>query len=186
MRDAAISSRPTSGGAYVSANAGQAVHNGDGIRTARRGFAQIAFNDRSLLRLNELTELIVQDSITLRRLQLAKGALWIRVTKGANTAIQTPVATATVRGTELLMDDKGNLAVREGTVDLEANGFTIEIGPGEVGGIGPDGKPFKKGVQIATETQVDVEVLGVPDSWWSILKSGTRSEERRVGKECRL
>jgi hypothetical protein len=177
FKSAKVAARPTAGGTYATPTANQPVKNGDGVRTERRGFAQVTFNDKTALRLSELTELIVQDSISLRRLQLAKGAIWIRVTKGSNTSVQTPVATATVRGTEFLMDEKGNLAVREGLVDLEAGGFTIQVGAGEVGGVGPDGKPFKKGVQITTDQQVDVELEGVPESWWGILKSGERRKD---------
>jgi hypothetical protein len=170
-RSASHSATPTSPNAgYVAVKSDIPVRNGDGVRTSRRGFAQIAFNDKSVLRLSELTELIVQDSVSLRRLQLAKGALWVRVTKGSNTAIQTPVATATVRGTELLIDELGNLAVREGSVELEANGFTIEVFAGEIAGIGPDGRPFKKGVKIPTEENVDAFELGVPELWWRRLK----------------
>ena len=169
-RSATVSARPTSGGAYSNVAANQPVRNGDGVRTARRGFAQIQFKDQSVLRLNELTELIVQDSVALRRIQLAKGALWVRVTKGSNTSVQTPVATATVRGTEFLMDELGNLAVRDGVVTLDANGFSIDVLAGETAGIGPDGKPFKRGTPISTSVEVDPTILGVPDAWWKVLK----------------
>ncbi len=170
-RAATYSATPTAANPnYGPAKSGQAVKNGDGVRTARRGFAQIAFRDKSVLRLAELTELIVQDSVALRRLQLAKGALWVRVTKGSNTAIQTPVATATVRGTELLIDEKGNLAVREGVVELEAGGFTIEVHAGEVAGVGPDGKPYKKGIRMPTEDTGDPYDLGIPELWWTRLR----------------
>lgn len=170
-RAARHSTRPTSGGAYAAVRPNQVVRNGDGLRTDRRGFAQVAFNDKSVLRLNELTELIVQDSMTLRRLQLAKGALWLRVTKGSNTSVQTPVATATVRGTELLFDAEGNLAVREGTVELEANGFTIEVHAGEIAGVDKDGRPFKKGWRIPTDYQIDVLNMMIPAGWWELIRS---------------
>lgn len=170
-RAAKYSTAPTSPNAqYLDIAANQKVRNGNGVRTARRGFANIAFNDKSVLRLSELTELIVQDSTTLRRLQLAKGALWVRVTKGSNTSIQTPVATATVRGTEFLFDEFGNLAVREGMVELEAGGFTIEVLAGEIAGVGPDGKPYKKGLHIPTEESTDAFQSGVPELWWRRLK----------------
>lgn len=182
-RAAAVSARPTSGGAYANVSANQPVHNGDGVRTARRGFAQIQFKDQSVLRLNELTELIVQDSVALRRIQLAKGALWVRVTKGSNTSVQTPVATATVRGTEFLMDELGNLAVRDGVVTLEANGFSIDVLAGETAGIGPDGKPFKRGTPISTNVEPDPVEFGIPDVWWKILKGGDVSNPNSPGRD---
>jgi len=169
-RAARHSARPTTGGAYAPVAANQVVRNGDGLRTERRGFAEVAFSDKSVLRLNELTELIVQDSMTLRRLQLAKGALWLRVTKGTNTSVQTPVATATVRGTEFLFDAEGNLAVREGTVELEANGFTIEVHAGEIGGVDKDGKPYKKGWKIPTDYQIDLVNITIPVGWWELIR----------------
>lgn len=170
-RAARYSARPTAGGAYSAVAPNQVVRNGDGIRTERRGFAQVKFRDESVLRLNELTELIVQDAMTLRKLQLSKGALWMRVTKGANTSIQTPVATATVRGTEFLFDADGNLAVREGTVELEANGLTIEVHPGEIAGVDKEGRPFKKGLRIPTDLQLDVSNLLIPTSWWQLIRT---------------
>jgi len=170
-RAARYSARPTTGGAYSAVTPNQVVRNGDGIRTDRRGFAQVKFRDESVLRLNELTELVVQDAMTLRKLQLSKGALWMRVTKGANTSIQTPVATATVRGTELLFDAEGNLAVREGVVELEANGLTIEVHPGEIAGVDKEGRPFKKGIRIPTDLQLDVSNLLIPTSWWQLIRT---------------
>lgn len=170
FRAARHSARPTAGGAYSAITANQPVRNGDGLRTERRGHAQIKFRDDSVLRLKELTELIVQDSVTLRRLQLSRGALWVRVTKGSNTSVQTPVATATVRGTEFLMDAEGNLAVREGIVELEANGFTIEVLAGEIAGVDKDGRPFKKGVRIPTEPELQLVDVVIPISWWELMR----------------
>ena len=176
FKAAKVSASPLARGSYVVPGANQSVKNGDGVRTDRRGFAQITFNDRSALRLSELTELIVQDAISLRRLQLSRGAIWTRVTKGSNTSVQTPVATATVRGTEFLMDSDGNLAVREGIVDLEAGGFTIEVKAGEVAGV-KNGRPYKKGVQITTDDEVVVEEQGIPAAWTRALRAEMRGKD---------
>jgi hypothetical protein len=100
--------------------------------------------------------MVVQNVNQLRKMRLERGALWLRVTKGVGTSIQTPVATATVRGTEFTIDDAGNLRVIEGDVWFEAGGEGILVFGGESAGVGPDGKPVKQSDQD----------LGVKPQWW--------------------
>lgn len=130
-------------GRFVSAKSDDLVRNGNVVRTARRGFGEITFTDESVLRINESTEMEIQDADRLRRMRLQRGALWLRVTKGTGTSIQTPVATATVRGTELTMEDNGDCSVIDGEVWYEAGGEGIAVFAGERAGVGPDGKPYK-------------------------------------------
>jgi hypothetical protein len=130
-------------GEFVEAKKGQAVREGQGIRTFRRSYAEITFTDGSIIRVNEQTDLVIQSVATMRRVRLEKGALWVKDEKGSKTTVQTPVATATARGTEFIITDEGTCSVKEGEVDLEAAGLTITIGPGEVGYVGPSGTPTK-------------------------------------------
>lgn len=130
-------------GRFVAAKDQDLVRNGNLVRTARRGFGEITFTDESVLRINESTEMEIQDADRLRRMRLQRGALWLRVTKGSGTSIQTPVATATVRGTELTIEDDGDMSVIDGEVWYEAAGEGIAVYAGERAGVGPDGKPYK-------------------------------------------
>ncbi len=144
------------GGTFASVKENAGIWDGSSIRTDRRGFGEITFNDDSILRLSERTEMVVQDVNKLRKMRLQRGALWLRVTKGVGTSIQTPVASATVRGTEFTIDDAGNLRVIEGDVWFEAGGEGIMVFGGESAGVGPDGKPVKQSDQD----------LGVKPQWW--------------------
>jgi len=141
-RNAQISSSP-GGDAFVDAKVGQPVREGFAVRTYRRSFAEITFNDGSALRVNEQTDLIVQSAQTLRRIRLDRGEVWVKDEHGSRTAVQTPVATATARGTEFLVSSDGTVTVKEGQVDLEAGGKVVTINAGEIGGIGPGGSPEK-------------------------------------------
>lgn len=134
------------GRAYKPVKTGEPVREGYGVRTFRRSFAEITFTDGSAIRVNEQTDLVVQSAKTLRRIRLESGALWVRDEKGSRTAVQTPVGTATARGTEFIITSDGTVTVKEGEVDLEGAGVTIVLGPGEVGGIGPGGTPGKLGL----------------------------------------
>lgn len=130
-------------GKFLNAKDQDLVRNGNVVRIARRGFGEITFTDESVLRINESTEMEIQDVNSLRRMRLQRGALWLRVTKGSGTSIQTPVATATVRGTELAIEDNGDMSVIDGEVWYEAGGEGIAVYGGERAGVGPDGKPYK-------------------------------------------
>ena len=130
---------------FVDAKVGQAVREGFSVRTYRRSFAEITFNDGSALRINEQTDLVVQSAATLRRIRLDRGEVWVKDEHGSRTAVQTPVATATARGTEFLVTSDGTVTVKEGQVDLEADGKVITLSAGEIGGIGPGGNPERLG-----------------------------------------
>jgi hypothetical protein len=98
----------------------QKLFPGDGVRTLKRGFADIRFTDTSEIRLNERSDMVIEDSATMRRYALAEGAIWVRVAKGVRTVVRTPVGTATARGTVFTISADGTLAVLEGTVQFDA------------------------------------------------------------------
>lgn len=131
--------------AYVDAKVGQPVHEGYGIRTFRRSSAEITFNDSSVIRVNQDTDLVVESAATLRRIRLERGAMWVRDQNGSRTSVQTPVDTATARGTIFTVSADGVVAVTEGEVELSAHGATLVLEAGEVGGVGPGGAPEKLG-----------------------------------------
>ncbi|MBI1756324.1 MAG: FecR domain-containing protein [Fimbriimonas ginsengisoli] len=149
---------------YVPARVGDDVRDGSGIRTHRRGFAEITFRDRSILRVNERTDLVVHDGASLRRVALASGTLWMRVSKGVRTAVQTPVGTATARGTEFIVGSNGLLKVIEGEVELEGKGVIIVVGAGQAAMIGLGGLP---GLAGAGSALPGVGGQGVPPGWYN-------------------
>ena len=131
-RDAVVSGTPPQ---YAPARQGQLVFPGQGVRTLRRSQAEIQFTDKSVLRINERTDLIVQDAASLRRIQLNSGLIWLRVAKGVATQVETPSATAVARGTEFTVgaqtDGSMLLTVYEGTVAAQVNGQEVLVHPGE-------------------------------------------------------
>ncbi len=154
------------GGEFVSAKGNASVHSGDMVRTGRRNFAEITFKDTSILRVNEYTDLLVYPGELLRRIELQKGAIWMRVARGSGTSVQTPVATATVRGTEFTLGADGELTVIEGEVILEAGGKSLTVVAGESAEIGPDGTPRKKGVEPTPPEPGKEEEKPAPP-WWN-------------------
>lgn len=133
--------REAGGSDYVDAREGQRVRNHYGIRTLRRSHAQIDFDDHSILRINERTDMTIEDSASLRQIQLHQGAVWVKVAKGVNTTVQTPTATATARGTAFEVRSNGDLLVYEGTVDMTIGGRTISVTAGQKVTVGADGQP---------------------------------------------
>lgn len=145
-RNARISRGPANlNSQYDVAKVGTQVREGYGIRTFRRSFAEITFTDGSAIRVNEQTDLIVQSAATLRRVRLEQGSLWVKDEHGSRTSVQTPVGTATARGTEFIVSGDGTVSVKEGSVELEAKGVVVVVEAGESGGIGPGGTPQKLG-----------------------------------------
>lgn len=67
---------------FLVANPHDGIRDGSFVRTGKRAFGEIAFNDSSVLRINERTDLVVHDSPSLRKIALNSGAVWIKVKTG--------------------------------------------------------------------------------------------------------
>jgi hypothetical protein len=141
----------------------QQVFAGDGVRTLRRGFADILFADSSEIRLNERSDLVVEDSYTMRRYALAEGAIWVRVARGVRTVVRTPVGTATARGTVFTIDAHGTLTVLEGTVDFEVDGATAQVHAGQTATFSPESGTFN--LMQSPYTIIDPE-SGLTSNGW--------------------
>jgi hypothetical protein len=155
---------------YVPAHDNQAVFPGQGVRTLRRSQAEINFNDRSVLRINERTDVVVQDTATLRRIQLNAGLVWVRVAKGVATQVETPSATAVARGTQFtvaaLSDGSMILTVFEGEVSAQMNGKEIIVHPGEQIYIQKNGDIPAAPTKIPL-TDLPEEMGGSLHGWWN-------------------
>ena len=157
------------GGPYVPAKQGQEVWSGQGVRTLRRSLAQIAFRDGSVLRMNERSDLVVQDAAALRNIRLQTGAVWLRIARGANTVVETPTATAVARGTEFIVetlpDGRTQLTVFESKVDLIASGRIVTVGAGQTTVIDRLGQPNMPR-RLAPE-DLPPELGGTRLGWWA-------------------
>lgn len=121
--------------AYVPAHDKQGVGVGQGLRTLKRAQAEIDFFDSSILRVNERTDLIVEDTPNLHNVRLNGGIVWVRDGKGAHTQVETPSATAVARGTTFTVDVTSNgstvIEVFDGVVDVTVGGKTVSVGAGQ-------------------------------------------------------
>lgn len=141
---------------FLVANPHDGVRDGSLVRTGKRAFGEIVFHDSSVLRINERTDLVVHDSPSLRNISLNSGVVWVKVKTGTHTAVQTPVGTATARGTAFLVGSSGYLHVFEGTVEL-ADPLSKEVllvHEGETALIGASGLP-QMASSAAPQTNTD-------------------------------
>lgn len=132
-RDTSV--RPVGTGSFRGGNEGEGLGVGDTIQTSATGFAEVAYFDGSLTRVDrsgQFTLTTLDNTTGARRVEgsLVGGRAWNRVAKatGSNDQfeIDTPVATAAVRGTAFAIDctstDACTFTIIEGTVEITPNG----------------------------------------------------------------
>jgi hypothetical protein len=133
--------------AYVSAQAGDQVSENTVISTGFRSFAVIEAGGTSIqvrpaTRLT-LTEIRALDSEESLQMNLRSGSVRVEVTPPAgsrsNTRVQSPNASASVRGTRFYFDTR-NLRVTQGTVLFNGSrGYTIQVNAGSGTAVGWNG-----------------------------------------------
>ena len=133
--------------AYVPAQAGAEVSGNTVISTGFRSFAVIKVGGaviqvRPATRLT-LTEIRSLDSEESLQMNLRSGSVRVDVAppagKRSSSTVQSPTATASVRGTSFYFDTR-NLRVTEGTVLFNGNrGYTIRVNAGSGAAVGWDG-----------------------------------------------
>jgi hypothetical protein len=194
----------TDGGnvSWIDATQNQTVTDQQGIRTLKRSMAEITFTDKSILRINERTDMVVQQTNNLRNIKLKEGAVWIKVAKGSKTTVQTPTTTATAKGTIFIVtvkaDGSTQVTVLEGTVDvmpnynINSNIPATEVNAGETTNvtiinlidgakIGPnDVKIFTSLIPTAL---LPVELGGTVQGWTSALTSVANGTMVTTGTE---
>ncbi len=115
----------------------QQLKAGDVLRTNAAGTLSIVFADRTQVRLGRNSTLLVRAIQDGRpsAVQLQRGRLWGRAPRGrSNFAIETPSATAAIRGTEFAIevsDYLTQLSVFEGSVEIGNEAGALTIGTGE-------------------------------------------------------
>lgn len=119
---------------WIIARNGDILDDGDSLKTKEDGYAELRFEDGSIVKIKSNTEL----SIYKNYLSLAIGYVRLYITKlFPNFEIRTPSAIAGVRGTEFsveVLQDKTTLVtVYDGEVDITAQGKTIRVRKGESG-----------------------------------------------------
>ena len=130
---------------------GEGLGGGDDVRTGQPGYAELAYRDGSLTRLDINAEFTVTDvaaeaDAPTIRLELDVGRAWNRVADGADFEVSTDVGTAAVRGTAFDVDcrDPDNIGcvvtVVEGQVSVTGDaGDQVDLVAVQRVTVAPDG-----------------------------------------------
>jgi uncharacterized cupin superfamily protein len=164
--DAAVNARIADATDYSGVSDPVPVAAGDNITTDTTGFAEIAYFDGSVTRLDtntdfEVIELVDNPGNSIIRTRMGIGRTWNRVqalTGNDTYQIETAVATAVVRGTAFTIEcdtTSCTFTVLEGTLELTLpNGTTITINAGQTITITADTPPGEP-VAITTDPFTD-------------------------------
>lgn len=110
---------------------------GDVLRTNATGQLAILFSDRTQVRLGRNSSLLVRqvNPGDDAQLELQSGSIWARAERGGpGVTVQTPAATAAIRGTDWTMTVEGErttLTVLEGQVELSNPQGSVQVQQGE-------------------------------------------------------
>ncbi len=151
-----------SAAALKPAKLGQPFERDQQVRTMRRSKAILNFNDRSQLRVNERTDLVIRPAADLKRYRLESGAVWLKVPKGLKVEVETPVLTAAVRGTEFEVTAEGEVRVYDGAVEVSHNGqrYMVERGSYYTPG---------RGLRVIDGSELPVVHGGPVARWWETI-----------------
>lgn len=122
---------------WLSSRVGTVLAQGDRVRTGPRSYAEITFADKTVMKLNERSELTI-NAVAPRQqdVEVHQGSLWARFVKGSRATVRGKTVVAAVRGTVLLLSigADGTVTVRvwegELTVTLP-NGEEIVVRTGQ-------------------------------------------------------
>ncbi|MEJ7612734.1 MAG: FecR family protein [Candidatus Fervidibacter sacchari] len=129
---------------WLTSKVGTTLENGDRVRTGKRSYAEVTFTDKSVVKLNERSELTVASTAAGKQdMELHRGSLWARFVKGSQATIKAKTTVAAVRGTEILIaiSPEGMVLVRvlRGVLDiLLPSGQSVTVISGQQIIVSPD------------------------------------------------
>jgi len=166
--------------AYIPAKAGDTVSENTVISTGFKSFALIeiggtTINVRPITRLT-LTEIRALDKEESLQMHLRTGSIKVDVNppagRRASTTVQSPMATASVRGTSFYFNTS-NLHVTQGTVLFKGNrGYTIQVNAGSTTVVGWN--------ETASAPQSAAAYQDSAPAGWDPTAATTRRTERTV------
>jgi hypothetical protein len=138
-------------GAVRWSKTGDLLPAGSRVHTLKRSACEIRFPDGSRVRMGPRSDLIIHD-VTTKHLQVLTGEVFANIVSGTGAQIQGATATASIKGTWVLMQAPtapGVFPVRttdtmwvwNGSADLVTPSGTIPVGDGQTGTVGGDGAP---------------------------------------------
>ncbi len=164
-----VKSRSGVSAAYSDARLNQTLNTGDGIRTGSRSKAQVTFSDKSILRVNELSDVVVRPGYGQRDVNIDSGRVYGDL-KGPGR-FRGRYAVAAVRGTKLEMDVRKDVTivrVFEGTVIVTGANVQVITGTISVGGL---------------NSFISINLIGSDESWLGArvdLTDGSGSGQTRT------
>ncbi len=126
---------------WKGAKKGELIFNNDVVRTQKKSFALIKFNDASTLRLGPNSEVQVYGENNPSSTNISSGDVGFTMTKRKNGAFEftTPTSVASIRGTQGLLAVQINgtdfLTIVEGLVRFvnKISHDTVDVGAGQTG-----------------------------------------------------
>ncbi len=130
---------------WLSSRVGTLLDNGDRLRTGKRSYAEVTFADKSVVKLNERSELTVASTAALKQaMELHQGSLWARFVKGTRATVRAKTVVVAARGTTILIaiQPDGSVLVRvlEGILEVTnlQTGERVKITAGQEITVSPD------------------------------------------------
>lgn len=132
---------------WLTSKVGTTLENGDRVRTGKRSYAEVTFADKSVVKLNERSELTVASAAAGKQdMELHQGSLWARFVKGSQATVRAKTTVAAVRGTTIVMaiQPDGSVLIRvlEGALTVTLpTGEQVTVSAGQEVSIPPTPAP---------------------------------------------
>jgi len=165
----------------VKSQVGTQLSVGSYVRTGRRSKCEIKFPNGTIVRMAPRSELIIK-SVTSRQVKLLSGQVLANVVKGSGAQVEGAVATAAVRGTQMLFQgptapgvypprEREQVSVWDGEAEFSTDVGSATVGHQQRSGVGPSGAPGP-----ASPSWPSSFPTGALTPWWEGIKGGIAVE----------
>ncbi len=172
-----VTHRPAGQDSFVKSQVGTQLATGSHVRTGRRSKCEIEFPNGTVVRMAPRSELIIK-SVTGRQVKLLSGQVLANVVKGSGAQVEGAVATAAVRGTQMLFQGPSapgvyppreweQISVWDGEAVFSTDVGSITIGDQQQSKIDPSGAPGPP-----SPTWPSGFPTGALTPWWEGIKGG--------------
>jgi len=166
---------------FVKSQVGTQLSVGSYVRTGRRSKCEIKFPNGTIVRMAPRSELIIK-SVTSRQVKLLSGQVLANVVKGSGAQVEGAVATAAVRGTQMLFQgptapgvypprEREQVSVWDGEAIFSTDVGSATVGHQQRSGVGPSGAPGP-----ASPSWPSSFPTGALTPWWEGIKGGIAVE----------
>jgi len=172
-----VTHRPAGQDSFVTSQVGTQLDVDSYVRTGRRSKCEIEFPNGTVVRMAPRSELIIK-SVTGRQVKLLSGQVLANVVKGSGAQVEGAVATAAVRGTQMLFQgptapgvypprEQEQVSVWDGEAVFSTDVGSTTVGHQQQSGVGPSGAPGP-----ASPSWPSSFPTGALTPWWEGIKGG--------------